>query len=128
MAAAVVIGLIVQSGSSGSSAPGGHVALATQQRTDVAALVRTAGARTGTFGSGNGHVVITPGGTAAIYGLAGDGAASIGLVSSGGTTALGPAVPRGRVIAFTVDHPERVTAVSLSRDGVEIARTAVSSG
>lgn len=127
VAAAVVVGLIVHSGSSGSSAPGGRVALATQQRTDVAALVRTPGARMGTFDGGNGHVVITPAGTAAIYGLAGDGAVSIGLVASGGTTTLGPAPPAGRVVAFTVDHPERVTTVTLSRNGAELARAPLSS-
>jgi hypothetical protein len=127
VAAAVVAGLIVRDGSSGPSTPGGRVALATQEHGNFEALVRSPGARTGVFGGGNGRVVIARNGDSAVYDLAGGapGSITIGLVSAGGTTTLGPAQPSGRSIAFVVDHPERVTAVTLTRNGVELARAIV---
>ncbi len=127
VAAAIVVGLIVHSSGSGSSAPGGRAALATQQRFDVAALLRAPGARTGSFGGGNGRVVMASSGSAAVYDLSGAGPVSIGLVSGGRTTTLGPAPPSGGAVEFTVDHPERVTVVTLIRNGAEFARASLSS-
>jgi hypothetical protein len=125
VAAAVVVGVIVQSGDSSRPVPGGHIALSALQRADIDALLRTPGTRAGSFGSTGGNVVIAPDGKAAIYGLTDKGALSVGLVSSGGTTVIGPARATGGVIAFVVDHPERVTAVQLLRNGTELARAAV---
>jgi hypothetical protein len=127
VAAAIVIGLLVH-GSSTSPTPGGRISLATQQRTNVDALVRAPGSRTATLSAGNGRVVIARSGDAAVYGLSSDAAASVGLVSAGGTTTLGPAQPTGGTIAFTVDHPERVTAVTLSRNGAVVARAVLTPG
>jgi hypothetical protein len=126
VAAAIVIGLIVHSGTSDSPMPGGHVTLATLHRSDVDALVRSPNARTSAFEPAMGRVVIAADGNAAIYALSdpdpNPSPLSIGLVSSGGTTVVGPAQPEGGAIAFVVDHPERVTAVTLIRNGTEIAR------
>jgi hypothetical protein len=122
VAAAIVIGLIVQSGTTGTPAPGGHVRLATLQRADIDALLRAPGTRTGTFVPPVGHVAIARDGNAAVYDLTATDPVSIGLVSSGGTTIVGPARPTGGAIAFVVDHPEHVTAVALIRNGDEIAR------
>ena len=123
VAAAVVIGLIVQqNGTTGRPAPGGHLSLATVQRTDIDALLRAPGARTGTFTPGAGRVAIARDGNGAVYDLTATEPLAIGLVSRGGTTVVGPTKPTGGAIAFVVDHPERVTAVTLIRNGQEIAR------
>jgi hypothetical protein len=125
VAAVVVIGLIVRSGSTSSPRPGGSVSLATQQHADVDALARSRGARTGEFGNGRGRVVIAADGRSAVYDLGSDEPVAISLASAGGTTTLGPAQPIGRIVTFTVDHPERVTSVALVRNGAEIARAAL---
>ena len=122
VAAAVVVGVIVSKSSSGPSTTGGHVALAGSQRADVAAILRAPGTRTAAFGDGHGRVAIGRDGHAAIYDLTDPGPVGIGLVSRGGTTVIGPATPKSGVIEFVVDHPERVTAVQLVRNGTEIAR------
>jgi hypothetical protein len=122
VAAALVIGLIVRGGSTESSTPGGRVSLATQKHADVDALVRSAGARSRAFGNGVGRVVVAANGRSAVYDLRNDEPIAISLVSAGGTTMLGPARPVGGIVAFTVDHPERVTAVALLRNGAEVAR------
>ena len=122
-AAAVVVGLIVSTTGS-TSAPGGHVTLATVQRADVDAIVRAPGTRTGNFGGAFGRVAIARNGNAAIFDLTtpDPGLLGIRLASRGGTTSIGPAQPVGGAIAFVVDHPERVTAVALLRNGVVVAR------
>ena len=124
VAAAVVIGVIVQRGQSSPEVASGHFSLTTLQHRDIDALVRSPGARTGVFGSVPGRVVVAAGGKAAVYDLRGVQAVAIGLVSGGGTRILGPAPPTDGVIAFVVDHPDRVVAVTLVRDGHEIARGA----
>jgi hypothetical protein len=125
VAAALVVGLIVRGGSTQSPTPGGRVSLATQKHADVDGLVRSAGARSRAFANGVGRVVIAADGRSAVYDLRGDEPIGISLVSAGGTTMLGPAPPVGGIVAFTVDHPERVTAVALLRNGAEIARVAL---
>ena len=51
VAAAIIVGLIVVAGGSGSSAPSGHVTLATAHGADIDALLRAPGTRTGAFGT-----------------------------------------------------------------------------
>ncbi len=122
IAAAVVVGLIVAGGNSGSPMPGGHVDPASLQRADIDALLRAPGSRTGEFAPAAGRVVIDTDGNAAVYALSGSVPLRIGLVSRGGTAVVGPALPRAGAIAFVVDHPALVTAVTLVRNGAEIAR------
>jgi len=129
VAAAVVIGLIVQqSATTGTPAPGGHVSLATLRRTDIDALLRAPGTRTGTFTPAVGRVAIARDGNGAVYDLTETGPLAIGLVSRGSTTVVGPTKASGGAIAFVVDHPERVTAVTLVRNREEIARADVTPG
>jgi hypothetical protein len=110
--------------------PGGRVNVApSANRTDdVAAWVSQAGARTGSFANPPAHVVLTPGGNGAVYDLAANdgGPYVIGLVSDGHVTRLDPATVRDGIVEFTVDRPDLVTAVTLERDGREIARAPLS--
>lgn len=121
LAAAVVIGVIVRTGPS-ETAPTAHVSLATVQRDDIDALLRAPGSRTGVLAK-FGRVVVAPDGNGAVYDTTTKDPFSIGLVSKAGTTTIGPAQPTGGVIAFVVDHPERVTSVELWRNGVVVAST-----
>ncbi|HEV7525847.1 MAG TPA: hypothetical protein VGP92_12835 [Acidimicrobiia bacterium] len=127
VAAAIVVGVMVDNGNSGSPVPHGHVTLAALQHSDIDALLRSPGARRGGFVPAPARVVIAPDGNAAVYDIKGVDAVSVGLVSAGGTTLVGPARPDGGAIAFVVDHPERVTAVTIVRNGVEIARAGLKS-
>lgn len=122
VAAAVVVGVIVSNASSGPSNTSGHIALAGAQRGDIEALLQAPGTRTAPFSGGHGRVALGRDGNSAIYGLTDPGPVGIGLESRGGTTLLGPVSPRAGAIAFVVDHPERVTAVQLLRNGAVIAR------
>jgi len=125
VAAVIVIGLMVRSGSTGSPTPGGSVSLATQRHADVEALVRSPGARTADFANSVGRVVIAADGRSAVYDLTSVDAVVIALESAGGTTTLGPTKPADGIVAFTVDHPERVTSVALLHGGTEIARVSL---
>jgi len=123
VAAVVVVGLIVGTNGSGSPRPGGHVSLAAASNADVEAVLRAPGTRTAEFTAPPARVAIGRNGDGAVFDLTAGDAVGIGLVGDAGTTVIGPARPTAGVIAFVVDHPERVTAVTLVRDGVEIART-----
>ena len=122
IAAAVTIALIVAGGTSGGPAPGGHVSQVSLQRDDIDALLRAPGSRTGKFAPVAGRVVIDTDGNAAVYALSGSAPLRVGLVSGDGTAVVGPARPRAGAIAFVVDHPNLVTAVTLVQNGTEIAR------
>lgn len=129
-AAVVVVGLIVGDRSSGPSAPTAHVSLATVERADVAALLRRSGTRTGQFRPvlpTGGRVALGTDGTGIVYDLRTDASVSLGLVSRGGSTVIGPTRALGGAIGFVVDHPERVTAVDLIRNGATIGRAELTS-
>ena len=128
VAAVVVIGLIVQTDKTGTPGPGGHIGLAALQHTDIDAILRAPGTHTANFVPPIGRVAIAANGNGAVYDLAVPGPLAIGLVSKGGTTVVGPAQPTGGGLAFVVDHPERVTAVTLIRSGTEIARAEITPG
>jgi hypothetical protein len=130
VAAAVVVGLIVQEASTGTPAPTAHVALATVQRADVEALLRAPGTRTGSFRPvlpTRGRVALGTTGKGIVYDLRTDAPVSLGLISNGGTTVIGPVRATGGAIAFVVDHPERVTSVDLIRNGATIGRAELTS-
>lgn len=124
--AAVVVGaLLIGDGTSGTRAPTAHISLATVQRADVDALLRTPGTRTGVFRPvlpTRGRVALGTDGKGIVYDLRTDATVSLGLVSSAGSTVIGPTRAVGGAIGFTVDHPERVTAVDLIRNGATIGR------
>ena len=122
VAAAVVVGVIVHDNEGASTVARGHVNLATLRRSDVDALLTAPGTRTGVFGPDLGRVAVARDGDAALYDISGSGLVSIGLVSSGETTVIGPARPESGVVGFVVDHPERAVAVTLLRNGVEVGR------
>ena len=126
VAAAVVVGVIVQHDNSAPAVAGGHLSLTTLRRADIDALVRSPGSRTATFGAGPARVVIAADGRAAVYGLSSARPVSIGLTGVGGTKILGPAPPVGGVISFVVVHPERVVTVTVLGAGVEIERADLS--
>ncbi|HUI49648.1 MAG TPA: hypothetical protein VL119_13190 [Acidimicrobiia bacterium] len=127
VAAAIVIGAIVHAGTAGSPAPKAHMSLATVHRDDIAALVRAPGTRTAVLGT-LGRVALGRIGDGVVYQLGRTQPLSIGLVSDGGTTVIGPASPNGGTIAFVVDHPERVKAVELLRNGASVARGELTPG
>jgi hypothetical protein len=122
IAAAVVIGIVVDTSASNSPAPVGHITPAAAQHPDVDALLQSPGARTGTFDPAIGKVVIAADGNGAVYALTETGAVSLALVSRGGTTVIGPTEGSAGTIAFVVDRPDLVTAVTVERDGSSIAR------
>jgi len=121
-AAAVVIGLIVTAQSSSSPTAGGRIVNTTYRGEDVQALLRTPGARVADLGPSAGKVVVVPDGRSAIYDVPATQTDPlvIGLVSKGGTTLLGPVRADGGTIAFSVTHPERVTAVTLQDAGRQL--------
>ncbi len=126
VAAAVVVGVVLATGTSPTPMPSGHVSLATVRRAEIDSLLQAPGARVGAF-AGGGKVVLAENGNGAVYDLTGAAPLSIGLVSSGGTTVIGPTPPRNGVVAFVVDHPERVRSVTLVRGGSVIASAQLSS-
>jgi hypothetical protein len=126
VAAAVVVGVVLVTVKSPTPMPSGHVSLATVRRAEIESRLRAPGARMGVF-AGGGKVVLAENGNGAVYDLTGAAPLSIGLVSSGGTTAIGPTPPRAGVIAFVVDHPERVRSVTLIRGGSVIASAELNS-
>jgi hypothetical protein len=126
VAAAIVVGVVLATEKSQTPMPSGHVSLATVRRAEIESLLRAPGARMGAF-AGGGKVVLTENGNGAVYDLTDAAPLSIGLVSSGGTTEIGPTPPRAGVIAFVVDHPERVHSVTLIRGGSVIASADLSS-
>ena len=121
VAAAVVVAFLFVGGSSTSDAPTGHIELSTSQAADVEAILREPGVRVGTLTNGAGKVALSPAGQGDIYELTATGPVTISLVSENGTSALPPATPVDGVIGFGVDHPDRVTAITLSQNGREIA-------
>jgi len=125
VAAVVVTGLIVNDRSTGNRAPTAHVSLATVQRADVEALLRAPGTRSGAFRPvlpTRGRVALGTNGKGLVYGLRTDIPVSLGLISEAGSTVIGPVRAVDGSIVFVVDHPERVTAVDLIRNGATIGR------
>jgi len=124
--AAIVVGvLLIGDGTSGTRAPSAHVSLATVHRADVDTLLRAPGTRGGAFRPAlptRGRVALGTNGTGIVYDLRADSPVSLGLVSDAGGTVIGPTRAVGGAIGFVVDHPERVTAVDLIRNGATIGR------
>ena len=124
--AAVFVGaLIVRDGSGGPPAPAAHLSLAAVQRADVEALLRKPGTRHGVFRPvlpTRGTVALATNGEGIVYDLRTDAPVSLGLISNGRSTVIGPAAAVNGAIGFVVDHPERVTAVDLIRNGATIGR------
>lgn len=130
VASVFIAGLIVSEGDTGTPPPSAHVSLVTVERADVAALLRAPGTRTGVFRPllpTRGRVALGANGKGIVYELRTDAPVSLGLISSGGSTVIGPARARNGSIAFVVDHPERVTAVDLIRNGSTIGRAQLTS-
>jgi hypothetical protein len=125
VAAVFVAGLILRDRGTGNQAPTAHVTLATVQRADVEALLRAPGTRNGVFRPvlpTRGTVVLGANGKGIVYDLRTDAPVSLGLISEGGSTVIGPVRAVNGAIGFVVDHPERVTAVDLIRNGATIGR------
>jgi hypothetical protein len=125
VAAAFVGVVIVHDETSGPSAPAAHISLAAVQQADVAALLGTPGTRHGDFRPvlpTRGSAALGTNGKGIVYDLRIDTPVSLGLISDAGSTVIGPARPDNGAIGFVVDHPERVTAVDLIRDGATIGR------
>jgi hypothetical protein len=124
--AAVFVGaLIVRDGAGGPTAPTAHVSPAAVHRLDVAALLRAPGTRHGVFRPvlpTRGTVALGTNSRGIVYDLRLDTPVSLGLISSAGSTVIGPARPVNGAIGFVVDHPERVSAVDLIRNGATIGR------
>ena len=121
VAAAVVIAFMFVGGGSTSGVPTGQIQLSTSQAADVEAILQEPGVRVATFSNGAGKVALSPAGQGDAYELTVTGPVTIGLVSDDGSSSLEPASPVDGVIGFGVDHPDRVTAITLSQNGRQIA-------
>jgi hypothetical protein len=121
VAAAVVVAFMFVGGNSSSGVPTGQIQLSTSQAADVQAILQEPGVRVGTFSNGAGKVALSPAGQGDAYELTATGPVTIGLVSDDGSSSLEPATPVDGVIGFGVDHPDRVTAITLSQNGRQIA-------
>lgn len=121
VAAAVVVAFLFVGGSSTTGVPTGHIQLSTSQAADIETILREPGVRVGTFSNGAGKVALSPAGQGDVFELTVTGPVTIGLVSDDGASSLPPATPVDGVIGFGVDHPDRVTAITLSQNGREIA-------
>jgi hypothetical protein len=130
VAAAIIVAILVMTHDSSSPLPKGRITSVATARPDVDALLRQPGARTGTFDHGRGKVVLGRSGKGNAYGLDTSAVVAVWLESDGGTAAsLGTAKPTDGAIAFSVDHPDLVTAVRLTRpDGSLLARATLSEG
>jgi hypothetical protein len=98
-------------GRNGSSTRGGRLEPASATHADVDALVRSAGARTGTLPGGAGHVVLATDGRGYLYDLRSSGAVQVGVETSGGLVELGSGIPQNAILGFRVDNPSAVQAV-----------------
>ena len=121
VAAAVVVAFMFVGGGSSNGVPTGQIQLSTSQAADVEAILQEPGVRVGTFSNGAGRVALSPAGQGDAYELTATGPVTIGLVSDDGSSSLEPATPVDGVIGFGVDHPDRVTAITLSQNGRQIA-------
>jgi hypothetical protein len=129
VAAAIVVAVLVTTRDTSSHPPKGRIAAVSLSRDEFDALVREPGTRTGGFDRAPGTVALTPAGNGGIFGLTSALAVNVWLDTKRGTTSLGSATPQNGVILFSVDHPDLVTAVRLTKlDGTEIARAALSGG
>jgi hypothetical protein len=130
VAAAIIVAVLVMTHDSSSPLPKGRIASVAASRPDIDALLRQPGTRTGTFDHGRGKVVLGQTGKGTVYALGPSEVVSVWIESERGTAAsLGSAVPIDGAIAFSVDHPNLVTAVRLTRrDGTLLARAVLSAG
>jgi hypothetical protein len=130
VAAAIIVAMLVTTHDSSSRLPKGRITSVAASRPDLDALLRRPGTRTGTFDDGRGKVVLGRSGKGTIYGLAPSAGVGVWLESDRGTAAsLGSAIPIDGAIAFSVDHPDLVTAVRLTNpDGTVLARATLSEG
>jgi hypothetical protein len=130
VASVFIAGLIISEQSTGTPAPSAHVTLATVRRADVTALLRAPGTRRGVFRPvlpTRGLVVLGANGKGFVYQLRTDALVSLGLVNNDGSTVIGPTRAVNGAIGFVVDHPERVMAVDLIRNGETVARAQLTS-
>jgi hypothetical protein len=130
VAAAIIVAVLVLTHDSSSPVPKGRITSVAASRPDIETLLRQPGARTGTFDHGSGKVVLSPNGEGSVYALAPSTVVGVWLETDRGTRAsLGSAIPTDGAIAFSVDHPDLVTAVRLTgSDGTLLARATLSEG
>ena len=130
VAAAIIVAVLVVTHDSSSKMPNGRITSVAASRPDIDALLRQAGTRTGTFDDQRGKVVLGRNGEGNLYALTPAAAVGVSLESAQGTVvSLGSAVPADGSITFSVDHPDLVTAVRLTKpDGTLLARATLSEG
>lgn len=100
-----------------STAPPTRIEPASATKADVDAALASSGARRGGFPDDAGRVVLTSSGRGYVYGLATNDVLTIDLQTATGTQNIGSARPQAGIIAFRVDHPERVQSVVLATAG-----------
>lgn len=124
VAAAIIVAVLVTTHDGSSPRPHGRITSVAVSRPDIDALLHEPGTRTGTFDHGRGTAVLARNGRGNIYGL--DPSAVVGIsleTTQGQTASLGSVLPADGAIAFSVNRPERVTAVRLTKpDGTLLAR------
>jgi hypothetical protein len=125
-AAAAVVAFLLASGGGSDPAPKARMELANSTRATVDAVLATPGVRQGTLVD-TGSVALAPDGRGVVYDLA-DGTYTIDLIADGGVATLGPVDARGGVIAFDVDHPERVEVVTVRSGGRLLATAQLTKG
>jgi len=124
VAAAIIVAVLVMTHDGSSPRPNGRITSVAVSRPDIDALLHEPGTRIGTFDHDRGSVVLARSGRGNIYGL--DPSAVVGIsleTTQGPAASLGSVLPTDGAIAFSVNHPERVTAVRLTKpDGTLLAR------
>jgi hypothetical protein len=111
--AVVAIGALVATRDRSSGASN-RIEAVSANRADVQELLDSAGSRTGRFPGGTGKVVLANDGRGDLYDLQASGRVNVAIETADGAVVLGDAVPRNGIIAFHVQHPEAVRAVSIS--------------
>jgi hypothetical protein len=125
VAAAIAVALLVTTRDSSAPAPTGRIVAVAVSQQDF----NDPGTRTGRFDRGLGTVALNPAGNGGILGLGTARAVGVWVDTKRGTTSLGAATAENGVIAFTVEHPDLVTAVRITEPGgAEIARAPLSAG
>jgi hypothetical protein len=111
--AIVAIAALVASRDQSSGTPD-RIEAVSSSRADVRTLLDSPGSRTGRFPGGTGKAVLATNGRGDLYDLRPTKAMTVAIETADGTVVLGNATPHDGIIAFHVQHPELVRAVSIS--------------
>jgi hypothetical protein len=108
-----------------STSPPTRIQAVVASQADINAAQASPGARTGSLPGNAGRVVLATNGKGYVYDLAARGSVAIALETATNTVPIGSGQPHSGILAFTVDHPERVQAVVVTPSGGQALRAAL---